>query len=327
MQAYVIPSAQSLGKLYLSQDVALPPPARDEVRVHVKAVSLNPIDYKLIDRGSPLWTYPHTPGVDGAGIVENVGDDVYYVRRGERVYFHHNLTRNGTFAEFVNVKALAVARLLEPGTFEAGAALPCAGFTAYQAIERKLHLHSGETILIQGASGGVGSYAVQFAKLVGARVLATCSTAHLEYVAGLGADAVIDYTQENVPERVRQLTDGYGADAILDNVSPASATQDIALLRFNGRLAFAAGAPDFSKFKPFIQGISFHEIALGGAHLSGDDQALRELGQIGQEVMQLLITSRLKDCVTQVLPFAKLPEGLAQLKAHQVHGKIVCTIP
>lgn len=122
-------------------------------------------------------------------------------------------------------------------SFEQAAALPCAGFTAYQALYRKLHVQPGQTVLGVGGAGGVGGFAVQLAASSGCVVIATCSSRNLDYVRGLGATYVVDYTTESLTERVRTLTDGRGVDAVLDTVSSASATEAASLLACTAQAA------------------------------------------------------------------------------------------
>ena len=202
MRAWVVASAGRLGELEL-QEVAAPVPRPGEVLVRVCAVSLNPVDAKLIHGGHPQWRYPHVPGVDGAGIVEAVGDGDLRVREGDRVCFHHDLSRPGTFAQFVSVAAHVLSRVPDGVSFETAAALPCAGGTALQALDRKMHVRGGQTILIHGGSGGVGSFAVQIAKARAARVIATASPRNHEFVRELGADVVLDYRHADLIGRCR----------------------------------------------------------------------------------------------------------------------------
>lgn len=325
MRAFVIDSSAQLGRVRLAS-IDQGQPASGEVCVQLRAVSLNPVDNKLIQSGHPAWRYPHVPGVDGAGVVTTVGPDVSVWQPGDRVYFHTNLTRDGTFAEYVTVPGHVLARVPDHVAWTSAAALPCAGFTAYHALNRRLHLGVGQTILIHGGSGGVGGYAIQFAKLCGAVVLATCSAANRAHVLELGADVAIDYAQDDLAAAVMEATAGRGVHAVLDTVSSDSATRALGLLRFNGQLAFIAGAPDYSQARSLRRGLSFHDVTLGGAYASGDFEAQQDLARMGTEVMELLATNRIRDNVTLELPFEQLPEGLTRLNTGKVRGKIVCVV-
>ena len=172
----------------------------------------------------------------------------------------------------------------------------------------------------------MGGYAVQFARLNGAAVLATCSAANRAYVQELGADVAIDYAQDDLAAAVMEATAGRGVHAVLDTVSSESATRALRLLRFNGQLAFIAGAPDYDQARPLRRGLSFHEVTLGGGYASGDFEAQQDLARMGTEIMELLAGNRIRDGVTLELPFEQLPEGLMRLKTGKVRGKIVCVL-
>ena len=202
-------------------DLAKPTPADDEVLVKVRAASVNPLDWHYVE-GTPYMVRidsglgkPDNPrlGVDFAGTVEAVGKDVRRFKPGDEVFG----ARTGAFAEYVTVREeRAIA--LKPGKvpFEQAAAVPIAALTALQALRDKGHVTAGQKVLINGASGGVGTFAVQIAKAYGAEVTGVCSTRNLELVRALGADHVIDYTREDFTRS------GEHYDLIIDNVSTHS---------------------------------------------------------------------------------------------------------
>lgn len=174
MKALVIDKPGSPESLRLAE-MPQPEPGEGEVRVKVHAAGLNPADYKFMQRGFRSWNYPFVPGLDVAGIIDEIGPGVSDWQVGDAVYYHGNLSKPGGFAE----EAITVARTLAPLpkniSFVEAAALPCAGWTAYQALHRKLHIEQEQTILIQGGAGGVGGFAVQLAALAGVKAIATCS--------------------------------------------------------------------------------------------------------------------------------------------------------
>src|SRR5262249_53066627 len=149
---------------------------------------------------------------------------------------------------------------------ENAAALPCAGITAYHALHRRLHVHKGQVVLVWGASGGVGGFAVQLARIAGLRVIATYSGHDRDYVLGLGAHEVVDRVHDDVAQMLRALTDGRGVDAIVNPVGSERATLDLDLLTYGGGIACMAGLPDLGRLKPFRKAPSIHEVALGPAH-------------------------------------------------------------
>lgn len=303
-------------------DAARPEPGPGEVRVRVRAVGLNPVDYKLAAAGHPAWTYPFILGLDVAGIVDALGENVRTLQVGESVFYHGDLRRPGGLAEYAVAAAHAVSSIPTGLRFIDAAALPCAGFTAFQAL-RRMHIQPGQTVLVHGGAGGVGGFAVQLAAREQARVLATCQQHHHEYVQALGATATVDYRTENVAERVMALTDGRGVDAIVDTVSAESATQGLTqLLAFGGQLAAVAGLPDLKQL-PWGKCFSVHEIALGAAHLLGGRVAQEDLARIGSTLAHEMVRGALRSTVSHVVPFEKAPEALSALQRGGHRGKTV----
>ncbi|HLO03931.1 MAG TPA: zinc-binding dehydrogenase [Symbiobacteriaceae bacterium] len=308
-------------------DLPRPTPGPGEVLVRVHAAGLNPVDYKMAEAGHVKWAYPFILGLDVAGTVVELGEGVTEWQPGDAVYYHGDLSRPGGFAEWAVVAAHVVAPIPAGLSFAQAAALPCAGFTAYQALYRKLHIEPGQSVLVTGGAGGVGGFAVQLAAHTGCSVIATCSTQNLEYVRSLGATHVVDYTKEDVVERVRALTDGRGVDAAVDTVSRASATEvaDL-LLAYNGGIACVAGSVDFTVARPFRQAASVHGVMLGGAHLSGDRLAQEDLARMGREFGALVASGRIDPMLHKVIRLEEIPEALVQLSGRHVRGKIVAAM-
>src|SRR5215471_7247301 len=224
------------------QDVEKPTPADDQLLVRVRAVSVNPLDWHFIE-GTPyigrfLFGFgARKPkdtqlGVDFAGTVEAVGKNVTKYKPGDDVFGG----RTGAFAQYVCVReSRAVA--LKPAniTFEQAASVPIAAITALQALRDKGHVQPGQKVLINGASGGVGTFAVQIAKSFGADVTGVCSTRNLEMVRSLGADHVIDYTKEDFTKGDQHY------DVILDNVGNHSLSEWRRMLTPNGTYVLIGG--------------------------------------------------------------------------------------
>lgn len=197
-------------------EMETPKPAAGEVLVRLKASGVNPSDVKS-RRGRPLIAPRIVPHSDGAGIVEAVGDGVDRARIGERVWTWNGQWKRpfGTAAEFIALPADQAVRLPDAIDFDAGACMGIPGLTALHAV--KLHGDiAGKTLLVTGAAAAVGHYAVQMAKAAGARVIGTVSPARRDHALDAGCDAVIDYRSEDVAVRVKELTDGRGADGIID---------------------------------------------------------------------------------------------------------------
>jgi NADPH:quinone reductase-like Zn-dependent oxidoreductase len=325
MQALVLDAPGTPDTLRLAE-VPIPQPESDEVRVRVHAVGLNPIDYKLAATGFTSWTYPFILGLDIAGTIDVVGSDVKEWQVGDSVYYHGNLARPGGYAEFTVTPTHVLASLPRGLAFAEAAALPCAGFTAYTALYRKLNLQSGQTILIHAGAGGVGGFAIQLAHLARLEVFTTCSFTNADYVRELGATHVIDYHTENISQRVRELTQGRGVDFIIDTLGGKSTTEALELLAFGGHLICVAGLPDFSRIKPFVRAISVHEVALGGAYLYGDRVAQVELAQMAQELGTLASDGRIRTLLSETVTLADIPDALRRLSEGHVRGKVVATL-
>ena len=214
-------------------DLVKPTPAADEVLVRVHAASVNPLDWHYVE-GKPYlvrisggFGKPEDPrlGVDFAGTVEAVGKDVRRFKPGDAVFGG----RTGAFAEYVTVREeRAIAAKPANVSFEQAASVPIAALTALQALRDQGHLKAGQKVLINGASGGVGTFAVQIAKTYGAEVTGVCSTKNVEMVRSLGADHVIDYTRDDFTKGAQRY------DLIVDNVSTHSVLDYKRVLNPNG---------------------------------------------------------------------------------------------
>lgn len=304
------------------EEVKTPTLGEGQALIRVKTVALNPVDYKATN--NPAWTFPHIPGVDLAGVVEQIGPGAE-VKIGDRVAIHTNLQRDGAFAEYALVDTRALALIPEDISFTEAAAILCAGMTAYEAIVQKMNTTGKETILIHAGAGGVGGIGIQLAKRLGLKVATTASTENHEWVKRLGADLAIDYKKENVTDVIRDWTNGRGADLIFNTVGRDEATADLGRLAFSGQLAFIAGGPDQSVVKPFTLSPSIHEVALAAAYASEDDRAIRNLGHMASELLKLVAAKELDPLVTEEIPATDIVKGLQRLSERHVRGKIIAT--
>src|SRR3712207_1463469 len=199
MRAMVLPRFGG-PDLFEAREVERPSPGPGEVLVRIVATAVNPVDAKLRADGS--WAGLRPPvvlGYDVAGVVEEIGPGVSAFRPGDEVYYTPEIFGNqrGSYAEFNAAPASIVARKPAGLSFEEACAIPLAGGTAWEAVVRRLAVRPGETVLIHGAAGGVGTFAVQFAKAAGVRVLATASAPNHGTLRDLGADVVIDYRSQD----------------------------------------------------------------------------------------------------------------------------------
>jgi NADPH:quinone reductase-like Zn-dependent oxidoreductase len=215
------------------EDIAIPHPAADEVLIKVYASAVNPVDQKIIAGKSQEkfpTEFPLTIGWDVSGVIEKAGDKVRNFHIGDEVYGRPYPTTNGAFAEYVVIKADQVA--LKPKSLDHinAAAVPLAGLTAWQGLFKFGKLEKGQKVLIHAASGGVGSFAVQFAKWKGAYVIGTASAENLAFIKQLGAEEAIDYKHERFEKKV---TD---ADLVLDLVGKDTQQRSLQVIRPGGRL-------------------------------------------------------------------------------------------
>lgn len=328
MRAVVLTEPGSIDGLEYVENREIPEPGENEIRVTVMAAGLNPVDYKLAEGwGDVDWEKPPVLGLDVAGIVEKTGAQVSEFKVGEPVYYHGNLSKSdGGFAEYACTAAHTVSHLPQGIGFVQAAALPCAGFTAYQATMEKLKLSEEKTILVHAGAGGVGGYAIQLAKLKGAKIFTTCSPENDEYVKRLGADNIIHYREENLYERIMDETAGRGVDYVINTVDSETATKDIDLLAFSGELVAVVEHPDFNRLTFYEKGMSIHEVALGGAHINGDYKAQRKLAQIGDRYSDLILKGQIQLPDIEEIKLQEIPEALKHLKSRHVAGKIVACV-
>lgn len=302
-------------------EVELPTPDEDEVLVRVMARSVNAGDWHLL-RGTPFlvrlvyggYRRPKFPilGVDIAGRVEAVGKNVADFQSGDEVVADLSKSGFGGFAEYVCVPASAAVPKPATVSFEAAAAAPTAGVAALQALRDVGKLQSGETVLINGASGGVGTFAVQVAKFLGAEVTSVCSTAKVETVRSLGADHVIDYTQEDVTEGGAQY------DLILDAAGTHSMRAYARALRPTGRYVFVGGPT-----RRFVTALLAGPVLsiTGGKQFRAfmldpdrDDLAF---------VMGLLQSGDVEPVIDRRYRLDEVPEAIRYLEAGRATGKVV----
>ncbi|MGH2563623.1 MAG: NADP-dependent oxidoreductase, partial [Ginsengibacter sp.] len=190
------------------EDAPKPVPKADEVLIKVFATSVNPVDWKIREghaTGRFPIKFPLIPGWDVSGEIEEVGSDILNFRKGDEVYSRPDPTKNGTYAEYVVVKANLINEKPKSIDHERAAAVPLAGLTAWQALFNHGNLQKGQKVLIHGASGGVGTFAVQFAKWKEAYVIGTASKENIDFVKQLGADKVIDYKNEKFEDKVKDV--------------------------------------------------------------------------------------------------------------------------
>ncbi|NTA40309.1 NADP-dependent oxidoreductase [Agrobacterium salinitolerans] len=223
------------------QDVAVPEPTDGEVLVRIAAAALNPLDVKL-QRGQvhayfPL-TFPSAMGTDLAGTIEKTGSLASRWRMGDRVMARLDPTKGGAFAEYAIVPEDQLVIGPKDLHFSNAAALPTAAGTAWQALVETADLQAGQSVLVHAGTGGVGSFAIQFARGLGARIIATASGDGVEMARELGADQVIDYRTEDFATKVSDI------DVVLDTIGGETQQRSFDVLRSGGKLVSTVAPPD-----------------------------------------------------------------------------------
>jgi len=241
-----------------------PHPAADEVLVRIHATSVNPVDYKIRQSGSWAGVVPPSViGYDASGVIEAVGDAVKAFKVGDEVFFTPEVFGNngGTYAEYAVVRAAIVAEKPHNLSHLEAAALPLAGGTAWDALIERGRLGVGQSVLIHGAAGGVGSFAVQIARAAGAFVYATCGSYDAAEVKQLGADRVIDYRNEDFVQVIERETDRRGVDVVLDTVGNGTLPRSLQVVRSHGQAVTVVGT-DESLNAAFLKNITVHFLFL-----------------------------------------------------------------
>lgn len=297
-------------------DVPRPTPGPGELLVRIVAAGTNPLDAKI--RATGHWAKIQPPavlGYEASGVVEEVGVGVEGFRSGDEVYYVAEVlgNRGGCYAEYNVVPARIVARKPRSLSFIEAAAVPLAGGTAWDGIVRRLAVRVGETVLVHGGAGGVGSFAVQFAHRAGARVLATASTANQRTLRQLGVDRPIDYTSEDVGDVIRRETEGRGVDALFDTVGGESLARLLPYVREFGRAAtILAPAGD-------LRPIYRNNLALHGIFLARERERL-------DEMRPMLERGEVKPLIDLVLPLEDARKAHERLDSGHGRGKIVLKI-
>ena len=233
-------------------EVPTPEPGSGEILVRVAFAGVNPADWKnregMLSPFRP-YEFPCIIGFDAAGLVAAVGENVSGFEVGDRVFTptNHGQGASGSYAEYTLARSDRVAQLPQGIDFREGAALPVAALTAWQALFERVSVKAGEQVLVHGGAGGVGSFAVQFARLAGASVAATCSTDNVDYLESLGVDRVIDYRTEDINAAIADWAPG-GLDTILDAVGFSTLPDAMAMLERGGTLVSVATLVDDRDF-------------------------------------------------------------------------------
>jgi NADPH2:quinone reductase len=300
------------------EDVADPKPGAGEVVVRIHAAGVNPVDsYIRAGTYARKPQLPYTPGMDGAGTVESVGEGVMKVRVGDRVYV--NVTTTGSYAEKALCPEIGVHPLHERASFAQGAAMGVPYGTAYRALFQRAQAKPGETIFVHGASGGVGIAAVQLAHGHRMRVIGTASSERgRELVLKEGAHEVLDHKSPDYLDKLKELTAGRGPDVILEMLANVNLAKDLGVLAMRGRIVVIGnrGAIEINPRDAMARDAAILGMTL--FNVNEHDMAL-----IHAELAAGLENGMLKPVIGKELPLADAPKAHIEVMESGAYGKIV----
>jgi NADPH2:quinone reductase len=321
MKAMRVTQAGDPGVLQL-QDIPQPKPGPGEALVRVHVVGVNYADVYMRNGAARMPVpFPFTPGIEGAGTVEAVGEGVTEVKPGDRVAYA--TIGLGSYAEYHVVKAAQLAPLPKDVSFEDGAAAILQGMTAHYLLFEFYPIQRGSTVLVHAAAGGMGLILVQWLKHLGAVAIGTVSTEEKAKVAReAGADHVILYTKQDFAEEAKKLTGGRGVDYIIDGVAKTTFTKNLEALRNRGWatvFGMASGPAD-----PVVpNSLMTKSLTISGGALFNYITTRGELLRRANDVFSGLHEGWLKLRISRVLPLAEAPEAHRLLESRATVGKLI----
>lgn len=332
MKAFILESHGASRALQLAE-VPQPQLRDDEVLVQVHAAGVNQLDSKIRDGQFKLilpYRLPLILGHDVAGVVVKVGPRVRQFKPGDEVYARTDDFRIGTFAEFVPVRESSLAPKPEGLTMEEAASIPLVGLTAWQALVETAKLTKGQRVFIQAGSGGVGTFAIQLARHLGATVATTTSAANFELVRSLGADVVIDYRTQDFEDVLHDY------DVVLNSQDGKTLGKSLRVLKGGAKLVSISGPPD-PAFGRNIAAPAFVRLVMRllssgirrRARGRGIDYSflfMRADGGQLREITRLIEAGAIRPVVDKVFAFESTNEALAHAEAGHAKGKVVIKI-
>lgn len=308
-------------------DLPIPDPKASEVLVKVQACALNPIDSKIVNWHAlvPDMGTDFVVGLDVVGQITKLGSGVSQYKVGDQVLFHGDmLSKQGGLAEYTIQPANAMLHLPSNISVSVAASSPCTGWTAWRALVDRLKIQDKESIFISGASGGVGSFAVQIAKHFGVKnIIASCSATNIDYVKSLGASSVIDYNTQDVVGQVGALTNHLGVDVALDCVGKESEIQCANMLKYEGALVSLVEVANLRNYNDAkARGLTVHQLSLGAGYRNGS-KGLDTIFETGRAVTNLLVQGKLKAPPLNEIPLEQAADVLLRMRKHGSNMKTV----
>jgi len=332
MKAFQIKKYGKKEKLQLSE-VAEPTVKENEVLVEIHAAGINLLDTKIKTGEFKIFLKYKTPltnGHDMAGVVVKVGSGVSKFKVGDEVYARVGDYRIGTFAEYISVRENDLALKPKNLTMVEAASIPLVGLTVWQALVERANLKKGQKVFIQAGSGGVGTFAIQFAKNLGATVATTTSTVNIEMVKSLGADVVIDYKKENF-EKV--LT---GYDVVLNSQDAKTLEKSLRILKPGGKLISISGPPDtdfaVQMGSPWYLKLVMKLLSFGvkkrakRLNVNYSFLFMKAEGDQLSEITALIDSGKIRPVIDKVFPFEQTNDAMAYVETGRAKGKVVVRV-
>jgi NADPH:quinone reductase-like Zn-dependent oxidoreductase len=305
----------------------------DDVLVQVHAAGVNLLDSKIRNGEFKLllpYRLPLILGNDVAGVVARVGSRVRRFKPGDQVYARSSLERIGSFAELISMNEDAVAIMPKKLTVEEAASIPLVGLTAWQALIERANLKKGQKVLIHAGSGGVGTFAIQLAKHLGAIVATTTSAANLDLVKRLGADIVIDYRKDDFEKLLHDY------DVVLNSLGGETLEKSLRVLKPGGKLISISGPPDpdFAKdmgaswiLRQVMRLLSYRIRKKAKRHrVSYSFLFMRASGDQLREITSLIDSGIIRPVVDRVFPFESTKEAMAYVEHGRAKGKVIVKV-
>jgi len=291
------------------EDVPQPEPKQDQLRIRVIAAGVNPVDGMIrsgiLDKEGRR-TFPIILGGDISGVVEKVGSEITRFKPGDPVFAYVSLDNSGGYAQYALVTEREAAPKPRSLIYVEAAAVPIVALTAWQALIDTAKLKAGQTVLIHGGSGGVGSFAIQIAKAHGAKVIATASAANQELLKQLGADVAIDYTKQNFENVAKDV------DVVLDSIGKDTLARSYGVVKKGGIIVSLVARPDPAELEKH---------GIRGEALSVDPNS-DELSEIGK----LIDEKKINVIVSQTFPLSEARKAQEQVATGHTRGKIVLKV-
>ena len=333
MKSLMITKYGDINSSLEEQEIAKPALEENQILIKAYSSSFNPIDFKIVRgdfKAMGKVTFPIGTGRDVSGIIEEIGKNIKKFKKGDKVYSRVNESHVGTMAEYVVSNVKDIALIPSNLSFDESASIPLVGLTSYQALEDIAKLSKGEKILIHAGSGGIGTFAIQLAKHLGAHVTTTTSTKNISFVKGLGADKVIDYTSENY------LDEGAVFDVVFDTLGGEHTLNSFKVIKNEGRVISISGAIDgataeqfgLNKFIRMILAFQARKVSRAASKKNAMYRFLfmSPNGEQLKKIAKLYESGEIKPIIDKTYNFSEAIQALEYLSKGHARGKVIVKI-